>query len=64
MFGNYCGLAALYEPGSDTWSDVSRRDLAGWGFTLVEADPVVLLLGSNVDTQKDVFVAYRPDDGQ
>ncbi len=64
VFGDYCGLAALYEPSSDRWRDVSRRGLAGWGFTLVSADPVVLLLGRNVDTQKEVFVAYRPDDAQ
>lgn len=60
VFGDYCGTAALYESSSDRWRDVSRRDFAGWGFSLVGADPVVLLLGSSVDTQKEVFVAYRP----
>jgi N-acetylneuraminic acid mutarotase len=63
VFGNYCGLAALYEPSRDKWRDVSRRDLAGWGFSLVSADPVVLLLGRDVETQREVLIAYRPGEG-
>jgi N-acetylneuraminic acid mutarotase len=64
VFGNYCGLTALYEPSKDRWRDVSRRGFAGWGFSLVGADPVVLLLGRNVDTQKEIFVAFRPGQGR
>jgi hypothetical protein len=64
VFGNYCGLTALYEPSGDKWRDVSRRGYGGWGFSLTAVDPVVLLLGRNVDTEKEAFVAYRPgEDG-
>ena len=64
VFGDYCGLAALYDPDKNLWSNVSRDRLAGWGFSLVGADPVVLLLGRDVDTKDEVFLAYRPVEEQ
>jgi hypothetical protein len=60
VFGDYCGLMAVYDPADDRWHDVSRREFAGWGFTLVAADPVVLLLGRYVDTEEVAMFAYRP----
>ncbi len=60
IFGDYCGLMAVFEPSDDKWHDVSRHDFAGWGFTLVAADPVVLLMGRDVDTEDEAMFAYLP----
>ena len=61
VFGDYCGQLALYDPAADAWRDISRRKLLrGWGFELVAADPVVLLLGRNGDTEEERMLAYRP----
>jgi hypothetical protein len=57
IVGEYCGQTALYDQG--VWSDITRRAYLGWGFELVAADPVVLLLGSNVDTGAEALLAYR-----
>jgi hypothetical protein len=57
IVGEYCGQTVIYADGG--WSDITRREYVGWGFELVAADPVVLLLGSNVDTRTDVLLAYR-----
>ena len=60
IFGDYCGLMAVYDPNEGRWHDVSRREFAGWGFTIVAADQVVLLIGRNVDTEEEAMFAYRP----
>lgn len=60
VFGDYCGLMAAYERGADSWRDISRPDFVGWGFEIVAADPVVLLLGRNADTGEERMLAYRP----
>ena len=61
VFGDYCGLMAVYDRAEGKWHDISRRGLTGsWGFTIVAADPVVLLLGRNVDTEEEAMFAYRP----
>jgi hypothetical protein len=60
VFGDYCGLMAAYSRGEDRWREVSRPDVAGWGFVLVAADPVVLLLGRSVETGEERMLAYRP----
>ena len=60
VFGNYCGPLALYDPAADRWHDISRRELFGFGFQLVAAEPVVLMLGRRVDTGEKRMLAYRP----
>ncbi len=60
VFGNYCGPLALYDPAADRWHDISRRELFGFGFQLVAAEPVVLVLGRRVDTGEKRMLAYRP----
>lgn len=61
VFGDYCGLMAVYDRAEGRWHNVSRGELTGsWGFTIVAADPVVLLLGRNVDTEEEAMFAYRP----
>lgn len=60
VFGDYCGLSALHDPEQDSWRDISRDRFAGWGFTVIAADPVVLLIGRNVDTEEEGMFAYRP----
>lgn len=55
-----CGLLALYDPARDRWHDISRRDFSGFGFELVAAEPVVLMLGRNADTDEERMLAYRP----
>lgn len=59
IIGEYCGQTALYDRG--VWSDITRRAYLGWGFEFVAADPVALLLGSNVDTGAEALLAYRVD---
>lgn len=59
VFGDYCGLMAVYDPTDDRWHDVSRREFVAWGFTPVAADPVVLLMGRNADTDEEAMLAYR-----
>jgi hypothetical protein len=60
VFGDYCGLMAVFDPAEDAWRDVTRREFAGWGFTLVAAERFVFLLGRNVDSKKETMLAYRP----
>lgn len=60
VLGEYCGLFARYEPARRRWSDFAGTEFAGWGFELVAADPVALLLGRNADTGKERMLAYRP----
>lgn len=60
VFGDYCGLMAVYDRADETWHDISRSDLAGMGFTSVAADPVILLIGRDVDTHAEAMFAYRP----
>ena len=60
VLGNKCGLMALFDPATDRWRDISRPALSGWGFQLVAADPVVLLLGREVRSGEERMLAYRP----
>lgn len=62
IFGNYCGAQVLYSSSTQRWSRVKppTSDQYGWGYTLTSADPVVLLLGRNVETKQETFLAYRP----
>ena len=60
VFGNYCGSMVVFDRSDERWHDVSRRDLAAYGFTLVRAGPVVLLMGRDVETGDEVMRAYRP----
>ncbi|MDP9226551.1 MAG: hypothetical protein M3P18_22470 [Actinomycetota bacterium] len=67
VVGDYCGSTALFDPTSTgygpaegAWHDVSATDLAGWGFTLVAADPVALLLGRGAQSKQEAMFAYRP----
>jgi hypothetical protein len=60
VFGDYCGLTAVYDPEVDGWNNITRRDFVGWGFELIAADRVVLLLGGNVETGEERMLAYRP----
>lgn len=59
VFGDFCGLMTVYEPDRDRWRDISSRRFVAWGFTPIAADPAVLLMGRNVDTEEEVFLAYR-----
>lgn len=60
VFGDYCALMALFDPAEDAWRDVSQDPFAGWGFELVTTDPVILLLGHDVETGEARMFAYRP----
>lgn len=60
VFGNYSGQMAVFDSADDSWHDISRADLVGWGFQLVAAEPVVLLIGDDVETKKQRMLAYRP----
>lgn len=60
FFGDYCGAMVIFDRRDEAWHDISRRELRGWGFTIVAADPVVLLMGRNVDTKEEAMFAYRP----
>lgn len=60
VFGDNCGLMALFDPTEDAWRDVSRDPFVAWGFELVTADPVVLLLGHDIETGEARMLAYRP----
>lgn len=60
IFGDYCGLMAVFDQSDGRWRDISRRQFAGWGFTIIAADQVVLLIGRNVDTEEEAMFAYRP----
>lgn len=60
VFGNYCGLMAVYDPADAKWHDVTRPEVAGWGFDAVPADPVVVLLGRDVESGEERMFAYRP----
>jgi hypothetical protein len=60
VFGNYGGQMAVFDSAEDVWRDISRPQLAGMGFELVAADPVVLLLGWNGETKEQRMLAYRP----
>lgn len=68
VFGEYCGAMVVYDRQAGRWRDVPRAEFAGWGrdpaargwwFTLVPADPVVVLLGRVGDDAVAAF-AYRP----
>lgn len=60
VVGNYCGRLSLYDSSTERWHDISRQEFSGLGFELVAAEPVVLLLGRNVDTDEERMLAYRP----
>jgi N-acetylneuraminic acid mutarotase len=60
LLGDYCGLLAWYDPTRRRWSDLAGTEFVGWGFELVAADPVALLLGRNDDTGERRMLAYRP----
>ncbi|MDP8956269.1 MAG: hypothetical protein M3N24_04830 [Actinomycetota bacterium] len=63
VFGEFCGRMVLLKPGADKWRDISRPDShPGWGNELVAADPVVLVLGSNIETDEVRMLAYRPSE--
>lgn len=59
--GDYCGATALYDPAGERWRDISLPRFAGWGFQVVAADPVVLLLGRHADSGEERMLAYRPE---
>lgn len=61
VFGDYCGLTTIYDPMQDAWQDISREGVAGWGFELVAAGPAALALGRDVETGRQVLLAYRPE---
>jgi hypothetical protein len=60
VFGAYCGDLVLYDSGEERWRTVSRVETGGW-FTLVGADPVVVLLA---EVEGPTALAYRPPAGR
>jgi len=61
VFGHYCGAMAVYDRAADSWRDISRREFfGGWGFELVSAEPIALLLGRSIETGERRMLAYRP----
>ena len=60
VFGDYCGAMVVFDPRSETWRDITRDELAGWGFDLVAAPPAALVFGRDVETGKEAMYAYRP----
>jgi hypothetical protein len=61
VLGDYCGRLARYDAATDRWSELDGPDDAPWGFELVAAEPVVLLLARNHETGEERLFAYRPD---
>lgn len=60
VLGDFCGFMAVYDPGSDAWQVVTQPRYVFWGFELVAADAIALVLGRDAETQEHVMLAYRP----
>lgn len=56
VVGVICGATVVFDPADGAWHDVSQP--GGDGFSLVAADPVVLLLGRNTSTDGAIMLAY------
>jgi hypothetical protein len=60
VLGDYCGLLARYDAATGRWSELAGPDDGPWGFELVAAEPVVLLLARSHETGAERLLAYRP----
>jgi hypothetical protein len=60
ILGDYCGALAVYETAAGRWSAREGPDDGLWGYELVAADPVVLLLARNHEDGEERLFAYRP----
>jgi hypothetical protein len=60
VLGDFCGLLARFHPTADAWTAIAGPDDGHWGYGLVAADPVVLLLARNHESGEERLFAYRP----
>jgi len=58
VFGAYCGLFVSFGAHNEAWKKLTPEFL-DWSVEPVAAEPVVLLLGRNAETDDELLMAYR-----